>query len=177
MKLLEMYADEGDLQRSLNAAIRLTAYQHRWYQESSVSYSFPSILTSPPIFVLLPVSNCDCPLFVQARSNPRTCQNFLHDPFNGSPRRFAQHHARVFELRENLQGGRMGLLDSKSKLVSWCSHKERCFWGYLFSYTYRCYLTAVWRSEHAWCARWLGMRKADLIDMYKRHSRLVLLSL
>ncbi|KAG8941791.1 hypothetical protein FRC03_003984 [Tulasnella sp. 419] len=36
MKLLEMFADEGDLQRSLNAAIRLTAYQHRWYQESSV---------------------------------------------------------------------------------------------------------------------------------------------
>ncbi|KAG8926929.1 hypothetical protein FRC01_008206 [Tulasnella sp. 417] len=35
MKLLEMFADENDLQRSLNAAIRLTAYQHRWYQESS----------------------------------------------------------------------------------------------------------------------------------------------
>ncbi|KAG8903755.1 hypothetical protein FRB99_002813, partial [Tulasnella sp. 403] len=35
MRLLEMYAEEGDLQRSLNAAIRLTAYQHRWYQESS----------------------------------------------------------------------------------------------------------------------------------------------
>ncbi|KAG8871488.1 hypothetical protein FRB98_000745 [Tulasnella sp. 332] len=34
-KLLEMYAEEGDLQRSLNAAIRLTAYQHRWYQESA----------------------------------------------------------------------------------------------------------------------------------------------
>ncbi|KAG8984742.1 hypothetical protein FRB90_005133 [Tulasnella sp. 427] len=35
MKLLEMFAEENDLQRSLNAAIRLTAYQHRWYQESS----------------------------------------------------------------------------------------------------------------------------------------------
>lgn len=29
-KLLEMYAEEGDLQRSLQAAIRLTAYQHRF---------------------------------------------------------------------------------------------------------------------------------------------------
>lgn len=29
MRLLEMYAEEGDLQRSLQAAIRLTAYQHR----------------------------------------------------------------------------------------------------------------------------------------------------
>ncbi|KAG8791615.1 hypothetical protein FRC17_008732 [Serendipita sp. 399] len=33
MRLLEIYADEGDLQRTLNAAIRLTAYQHRWYFE------------------------------------------------------------------------------------------------------------------------------------------------
>lgn len=33
MKLLEIYAAEGDLQRSLNAAIRITAYQHRWYFE------------------------------------------------------------------------------------------------------------------------------------------------
>lgn len=43
MKLLEMYSDEGDLQRSLNAAIRLTAYQHRWYQESAVR---PRIIAS-----------------------------------------------------------------------------------------------------------------------------------
>ncbi|KAF8588198.1 chaps-domain-containing protein [Ramaria rubella] len=34
-KLLEMYTDEGDLQRSLQAAIRLTAYQHRYYMEMS----------------------------------------------------------------------------------------------------------------------------------------------
>ncbi|SCV70070.1 BQ2448_1464 [Microbotryum intermedium] len=32
-RLLEMYADEGDVQRALNAAIRLSAYQHRWYME------------------------------------------------------------------------------------------------------------------------------------------------
>lgn len=35
LKLLEFYADEGDLQRSLNAAVRLSAYQHRWYMETS----------------------------------------------------------------------------------------------------------------------------------------------
>ncbi|KAK4048199.1 bud site selection protein [Microbotryomycetes sp. JL201] len=33
LKLLEYYADEGDVQRSLNAAIRLSVYQHRWYME------------------------------------------------------------------------------------------------------------------------------------------------
>ncbi|KAM0748531.1 chaps family protein [Meredithblackwellia eburnea MCA 4105] len=35
LKLLEFYAEEGDVQRSLNAAIRLSAYQHRWYMESA----------------------------------------------------------------------------------------------------------------------------------------------
>ncbi|KAF8520927.1 chaps-domain-containing protein [Hysterangium stoloniferum] len=34
-KLLDMYADEGDLLRSLQAAVRLTAYQHRYYMEMS----------------------------------------------------------------------------------------------------------------------------------------------
>lgn len=29
LKLLDMYATEGDLQRTLNAAIRLTTYDHR----------------------------------------------------------------------------------------------------------------------------------------------------
>lgn len=36
LKLLEFYADEGDVQRSLNAAIRLSTYQHRWYMETAV---------------------------------------------------------------------------------------------------------------------------------------------
>ncbi|GAA5967163.1 hypothetical protein JCM8115_000946 [Rhodotorula mucilaginosa] len=35
LKLLEIYVDEGDVQRSLNAAIRLSVYQHRWYMEQS----------------------------------------------------------------------------------------------------------------------------------------------
>jgi len=39
LRLLEIYADEGDLQKTLNAAIRLTAYQHRWYMEMAVGFS------------------------------------------------------------------------------------------------------------------------------------------
>ncbi|GAA5918375.1 hypothetical protein JCM6882_002785, partial [Rhodosporidiobolus microsporus] len=35
LKLLEYYSDEGDVQRALNAAIRLSAYQHRWYYEAA----------------------------------------------------------------------------------------------------------------------------------------------
>ncbi|CAE6456889.1 hypothetical protein ACGC1H_002056 [Rhizoctonia solani] len=35
MRLLEIYADEGDLQRGLNAAFRIACYQWRWYMEST----------------------------------------------------------------------------------------------------------------------------------------------
>ncbi|GAA6008390.1 uncharacterized protein JCM10292_007656 [Rhodotorula paludigena] len=35
LKLLEFYADEGDVQRALNAAIRLSAFNHRWYAEAA----------------------------------------------------------------------------------------------------------------------------------------------
>jgi hypothetical protein len=35
LPLLEMYAADADLSRTLNAAIRLTAYHYRWYMESA----------------------------------------------------------------------------------------------------------------------------------------------
>jgi len=38
LKLLEMYSDEGDLQRSLQAAIRVAAYQYADYGEMTVSF-------------------------------------------------------------------------------------------------------------------------------------------
>ncbi|EIW68211.1 hypothetical protein TREMEDRAFT_71943 [Tremella mesenterica DSM 1558] len=40
MKLLEMYANEGDLQRTLTVAVKLTTYHHRWYMEAS----YPSMV-------------------------------------------------------------------------------------------------------------------------------------
>lgn len=39
LKLLEMYSEEGDLQRSLQAAIRVAAYQYSDYGEMTVSFS------------------------------------------------------------------------------------------------------------------------------------------
>jgi len=69
LKLLEFYADEGDVQRALNAAIRLSVYQHRWYMEAAyptavahqlfklirrdglakISYSLVSVRPHPPL--------------------------------------------------------------------------------------------------------------------------------
>ncbi|KZS97343.1 chaps-domain-containing protein [Sistotremastrum niveocremeum HHB9708] len=34
-RLLEVWCEEGDVQRSLNAAVRLTVYNYRWYMETS----------------------------------------------------------------------------------------------------------------------------------------------
>jgi len=39
LKLLEMYSEEGDLQRSLQAAIRVAAYQYADYGEMTVGFS------------------------------------------------------------------------------------------------------------------------------------------
>ncbi|WVN86330.1 uncharacterized protein L203_101493 [Cryptococcus depauperatus CBS 7841] len=40
MKLLEMHANEGDLQKTLIAAVRLTTYHHRWYMDAA----YPSMV-------------------------------------------------------------------------------------------------------------------------------------
>jgi hypothetical protein len=37
-----MYATEGELQKALNAAIKLTTYHHRWYMDSA----YPSLVAS-----------------------------------------------------------------------------------------------------------------------------------
>ena len=80
LKLLEMYADEGDVQRSLNAAIRLSVYQHRWYMEMSVSsYSFPVFACSSlmsAFFERTVSDSCRSSTF-QAHSTRWSCQDFL----------------------------------------------------------------------------------------------------
>jgi hypothetical protein len=56
LKLLEMYSAEGDLQRTLNIAIRLTTYHHRYVL---VFFFFPASLLLLPCFsspLCLPVA-------------------------------------------------------------------------------------------------------------------------
>ena len=40
MKLLEIYAKEGNVQKALLAAVKLTVYHERWYHEIVVSFFF-----------------------------------------------------------------------------------------------------------------------------------------
>lgn len=64
-KLMEMYADEGDIQRCVQTAIRVAAYQYADYTEMTVSYFSTSFL--PYTFngdLLALVSNIDCTLLL-----------------------------------------------------------------------------------------------------------------
>jgi len=106
MKLLEMYADEGDLQRALQAAIRLTAYQHRCVSFLLLLWNLfidyvlrlgiiwrcryvVSSFNSPDIFLLIlvvivPHRRCASPL--QTRPNPRTRQDLVYPDEHGFTR-------------------------------------------------------------------------------------------
>lgn len=62
---MEMYADEGDIQRCVQTAIRVAAYQYADYTEMTVSYFSTSFL--PNTFngdLLALVSNIDCTLLL-----------------------------------------------------------------------------------------------------------------
>lgn len=69
-KLLEMYAEEGDITRTIQTAIRVAAYQYADYTEMTVravhAY-LEKLLTSST------VSNTDRALFLQARPDPWAC--------------------------------------------------------------------------------------------------------
>ena len=121
-KLLETYADEGDLQKSLNAATRLTAYNYRWYTESSFptavgefsSEGFRTRHALPKRFLTFHLSTLYFFFFfffpstsardLQDRSDPRPLQDLVHAALDEPPRRSARDHAGVPQVRRRVQG-------------------------------------------------------------------------
>lgn len=86
LKLLEMYSEEGDLQRSLQAAIRVAAYQHGDYGETTVSLQEVADCVADVGFILNPpVPYDNCPMLLQIGSNPWARKNFVHPDQYGSP--------------------------------------------------------------------------------------------
>jgi hypothetical protein len=74
---MEMYADEGDIQRSIQTAIRVAAYQYADYTEMTVrkrSWFFCLILKSH----FFAVSDTNCTEFLQARTDTRTCEDLIY---------------------------------------------------------------------------------------------------
>jgi hypothetical protein len=53
IKLMEMYADEGDIQRSIQTAIRVAAYQYAEYTEMTVRRVYSPGVTPPSYLYVL----------------------------------------------------------------------------------------------------------------------------
>ena len=68
VKLMEMYADEGDIQRCIQTAIRVAAYQYAEYTEMTVSVAVVFVC----VYSYLSVSNNHCSQFLQAGTNSRS---------------------------------------------------------------------------------------------------------
>ncbi|CAG8720799.1 14883_t:CDS:2, partial [Acaulospora colombiana] len=99
MKLLEIYADEGDLQRTLNSAIRLTAYQHRWYFEMAVC--IPRYDGDNDADVSL-VPHGRCAPNLQARANTRSRQDIVHTLEHGLTGRYPQNRGKLSIIWQNV---------------------------------------------------------------------------
>lgn len=83
---MEMYADEGDIQRCVQTAIRVAAYQYADYTEMTVG---GPVFCSTPILINLfcaPVPDPNSAVLLQAGPNSWPRQNLIHTPEYGTPR-------------------------------------------------------------------------------------------
>ena len=78
LKLLEMYSEEGDLQRSLQAAIRVAAYQYADYGEMTVSFWMTPDHGWGLTYFEPPVPHNHRPVSGQIGPNPRARKDFVH---------------------------------------------------------------------------------------------------
>ena len=103
MKLLDMYAEESDIQRTLQVAIRVAAYQYGEYTEMTVRCLITCMLRRDIDFsCACVVPDTDRAVPVQARPDPRPRQNLVYSDEHGSPGRGAQDHGELHAIREDL---------------------------------------------------------------------------
>ncbi len=120
MKLLEFYATEGDLQRTLNAAIRLTTYHHRsvivslyvrqivadidadesnrWYMDAS----YPSLIAHYLYKLGLIHGHAKIQYTLLSMVSQQALQQGLTTESTG---RYLRDHAGIHEIRHSFQCG------------------------------------------------------------------------
>jgi hypothetical protein len=110
LKLMEIYADEGDLQRTLQTAIRVAAYQYGDYTEMTVCLP-EHVLRSPPYAEHYTVSDCDSEELLQTRADTRPHKDRVHSPKHGASGPDTEDHGGLFVLRSGVQGRGLRLLN------------------------------------------------------------------
>lgn len=100
LKLMEMYADEGDIQRSIQTAIRVAAYQYADYTEMTVSFHR---LTNKRGAHVIAVSYANCSVFLQTGPNTRTCEDIIYAPQHGPAGPHYENHEQLLAVRKIIQ--------------------------------------------------------------------------
>ena len=101
-QLMEMYAEEGDIQRSIQTAIRVAAYQWADYGEMTVRFPFLHISFVCSSFA---VPHPDCARLFQIGPDPRPRQNIVHAHQHGSAGEHFEDHGQLFTVWKDVQGG------------------------------------------------------------------------
>ena len=105
-KLLEMFAEEGDITRTIQTAIRVAAYQYADYTEMTVSFLWLSVgggTLNQTTTATVPL--VDRPVIFQTGSDPRTRQDCVHVAQYGTSGPGAQDHGWIFAVWQDIQGG------------------------------------------------------------------------
>ena len=82
MKLLDMYTEEGDIQRTLQVAIRVSAYSFGEYAEQSVSCSYQCFLAC--LLIGIAVSFTNFSMLLQAGSDSWSSEDSIYPTQYGS---------------------------------------------------------------------------------------------
>lgn len=106
-KLLEMYAEEGDVMRTLQAAMRVAAYQYGEYSELAVCSHHDVINRVRALMgvMAITVPDTDRSSVLQTRTGPRTRKNLEHATQHGSSRAVFAGHAAVSAVWPAVQSG------------------------------------------------------------------------
>jgi hypothetical protein len=107
LKLMELYADEGDLTRTLQTAIRVAAYQYGDYTEMTVR---PRGRPEASLTAVRAVSDGDRSVLLQARPGSWPHENRVHAPQHGPARADPQDHGGLPRVRRGLQSRGLRLL-------------------------------------------------------------------
>lgn len=130
-KLMEMYADEGDIQRCIQTAIRVAAYQYAEYTEMTVRF-FGFIIAALGCSKVdaHTVPDANRQVFLQAGAGARTRQDLVYAAQHGPPGTDSQNYGQLLAVWQNLQGRRLRLLVPKRRqhLLCCVSHFPSNAW-------------------------------------------------